>query len=141
MIPSRIANKLRGECSYHTPIRVVLSTKKLSMCLHEELPYMDMFAHYCFSLHLFCACNYLPSYQYRYLLGLSVWHKKLNLQCSYYSILYNTSLPEKLPVPTGDTRLFCSDHPLSFGFMLHDKALSQADVMLLPMIYPCSYPT
>jgi hypothetical protein len=25
----RIANKLRGECSYHTPIRVVLSTKKL----------------------------------------------------------------------------------------------------------------
>jgi hypothetical protein len=28
--PSRIANKLRGECSYLTPIRVVLSTKKLS---------------------------------------------------------------------------------------------------------------
>jgi hypothetical protein len=30
MTPSGIANKLRGECSYHTPIRVVLSTKKLS---------------------------------------------------------------------------------------------------------------
>jgi hypothetical protein len=30
MTPSRIANKLRGECSYHTPIRVVLPTKKLS---------------------------------------------------------------------------------------------------------------
>jgi hypothetical protein len=29
MTPSRIANKLRGECSYHTPIRVVLSAKKL----------------------------------------------------------------------------------------------------------------
>jgi hypothetical protein len=29
MTPSRIANKLRGECSYHTPIGVVLSTKKL----------------------------------------------------------------------------------------------------------------
>jgi hypothetical protein len=29
MTPSRIANKLRVECSYHTPIRVVLSTKKL----------------------------------------------------------------------------------------------------------------
>jgi hypothetical protein len=29
MTPSRIANKLWGECSYHTPIRVVLSTKKL----------------------------------------------------------------------------------------------------------------
>jgi hypothetical protein len=29
MTPSRIANKLRGECSYHTPTRVVLSTKKL----------------------------------------------------------------------------------------------------------------
>jgi hypothetical protein len=29
MTPSRIANKLRGECSYHTHIRVVLSTKKL----------------------------------------------------------------------------------------------------------------
>jgi hypothetical protein len=29
MNPSRIASKLRGECSYHTPIRVVLSTKKL----------------------------------------------------------------------------------------------------------------
>jgi hypothetical protein len=29
MTPSRIANKLRGECSYHTPIKVVLSTKKL----------------------------------------------------------------------------------------------------------------
>jgi hypothetical protein len=32
MNPWRIANKLRGECSYHTPIRVVLTTKKLSMC-------------------------------------------------------------------------------------------------------------
>jgi hypothetical protein len=31
MTPWRIANKLRGECSYHTPIRVVLSTKKLSI--------------------------------------------------------------------------------------------------------------
>jgi hypothetical protein len=30
MTPSKMANKLRGECSYHTPIRVVLSTKKLS---------------------------------------------------------------------------------------------------------------
>jgi hypothetical protein len=29
MTPSRIENKLRGECSFHTPIRVVLSTKKL----------------------------------------------------------------------------------------------------------------
>jgi hypothetical protein len=28
--PWRKANKLRGECSYHTPIRVVLPTKKLS---------------------------------------------------------------------------------------------------------------
>jgi hypothetical protein len=33
MTPSRIANKLRGECSYHTPIRVVLSTKKLGIIL------------------------------------------------------------------------------------------------------------
>jgi hypothetical protein len=33
MNPLRIANKLRGECSYHTPIRVVLSTKKLSICV------------------------------------------------------------------------------------------------------------
>jgi hypothetical protein len=33
MNPSRIANKLRGECSYHTSIRVVLSTKKLSIKL------------------------------------------------------------------------------------------------------------
>jgi hypothetical protein len=29
MTPWRIAIKLRGECSYHTPIRVVLSTNKL----------------------------------------------------------------------------------------------------------------
>jgi hypothetical protein len=34
MTPSRIANKLRGECSYHTPIRVVLPTKKLGMYLY-----------------------------------------------------------------------------------------------------------
>jgi hypothetical protein len=33
MTPSKITNKLRRECSYHTPIRVVLSTKKLSNCL------------------------------------------------------------------------------------------------------------
>jgi hypothetical protein len=39
MTPWRIANKLRGECSYHTPLRVVLSTKKLSSvgcCRVEE---------------------------------------------------------------------------------------------------------
>jgi hypothetical protein len=29
-VPWRIENKLRGECSYHTPLRVVLSNKKLS---------------------------------------------------------------------------------------------------------------
>jgi hypothetical protein len=33
MTPSRIANKFRGECSYHTPIRVVLSTKKLGIII------------------------------------------------------------------------------------------------------------
>jgi hypothetical protein len=37
MTPSRIANKLRGECSYHTPIRVVLSTKKLSNTVPRQL--------------------------------------------------------------------------------------------------------
>jgi hypothetical protein len=31
MTPWRIANKLRGECSYQTPLRVVLSTKKLGI--------------------------------------------------------------------------------------------------------------
>jgi hypothetical protein len=36
MTPSRIANKLRGECSYHTPIRVVLSTKKLGIKLYNK---------------------------------------------------------------------------------------------------------
>jgi hypothetical protein len=36
MTPSRIANKLRGECSYHTPIRVVFSTKKLGIKLKDR---------------------------------------------------------------------------------------------------------
>jgi hypothetical protein len=36
MTPSRITNKLRGECSYHTTIRVVLSTKKLSNILRKK---------------------------------------------------------------------------------------------------------
>jgi hypothetical protein len=36
MTPSRIANKLRGDCSYHTPIRVVLSTKKLGNILVKD---------------------------------------------------------------------------------------------------------
>jgi hypothetical protein len=35
MTPSRIANNLRGEYFYHTPIRVGLSTKKLSNCEHS----------------------------------------------------------------------------------------------------------
>jgi hypothetical protein len=36
---SRIANKLRGEWSYHTPIRVVLSTKKLRKFLKIPIVY------------------------------------------------------------------------------------------------------
>jgi hypothetical protein len=37
MTPWRIANKLRGKCSYHTPITVVLTTKKLSISSCQRL--------------------------------------------------------------------------------------------------------